>query len=101
MSKPTLSITVSGIKKTYADRPVLENLTFTVPKGSIYTLLGSNGAGKTTTIRILTTQIPADKGKVEIEGYSVSKDPHKVREVISLTGQFSAVDEAQIGRAHV
>ena len=73
MSKPTLSITVSGIKKTYADRPVLENLTLTVPKGSIYTLLGSNGAGKTTTIRILTTQIPTDKGEVEIEGYSVSK----------------------------
>ena len=101
MSKPTLSITVSGIKKTYADRPVLENLTFTVPKGSIYTLLGSNGAGKTTTIRILTTQIPADKGKVEIEGYSVSKDPNKVREVISLTGQFSAVDEALTGKENL
>ena len=101
MSNPTLSITVSGIKKTYADRPVLENLTFTVPKGSIYTLLGSNGAGKTTTIRILTTQIPADKGKVEIEGYSVSKDPHKVREVISLTGQFSAVDEALTGKENL
>ena len=101
MSKPTLSITVSGLKKTYADRPVLENLTFTVPKGSIYTLLGSNGAGKTTTIRILTTQIPADKGKVEIEGYSVSKDPHKVREVISLTGQFSAVDEALTGKENL
>ena len=101
MSKPTLSITVSGIKKTYADRPVLENLTFTVPKGSIYTLLGSNGAGKTTTIRILTTQIPADKGKVEIEGYSVSKDPHKVREVISLTGQFSAVDEVLTGKENL
>ena len=82
------SISVSNLKKTYAGRPVLENLTFTVPKGSIYTLLGSNGAGKTTTIRILTTQIPADKGEVEIEGYSVSKDPHKVREVISLTVSF-------------
>lgn len=101
MSKPTLSISVSGIKKTYADRPVLKNLTFTVPKGSIYTLLGSNGAGKTTTIRILTTQIPADKGEVEIEGYSVSEDPHKVREVISLTGQFSAVDEALTGKENL
>ena len=101
MSKPTLSITVSGIKKTYADRPVLENLTFTVPKGSIYTLLGSNGAGKTTTIRILTTQIPADQGEAEIEGYSVSKSPHKVREVISLTGQFSAVDEALTGKENL
>lgn len=101
MSKPTLSISVSNLKKTYAGRPVLENLTFTVPKGSIYTLLGSNGAGKTTTIRILTTQIPADKGEVEIEGYSVSKDPHKVREVISLTGQFSAVDEALTGKENL
>ena len=89
MSNSTLSISVSGLKKAYAGRPVLENLNFTVPKGSIYTLLGSNGAGKTTTIRILTTQIPADQGEAEIEGYSVSKSPHKVREVISLTGQFS------------
>lgn len=101
MSKPTLSISVSGIKKTYADRPVLENLNFTVPRASIYALLGSNGAGKTTTIRILTTQIPADKGEVEIEGYSVSEDPHKVREVISLTGQFSAVDEALTGKENL
>ena len=101
MSYPTLSISVSNLKKTYAGRPVLENLTFTVPKGSIYTLLGSNGAGKTTTIRILTTQIPADKGEVEIEGYSVSKNPHKVREVISLTGQFSAVDEALTGKENL
>ena len=101
MSNSTLSISVSGLKKAYAGRPVLENLNFAVPKGSIYTLLGSNGAGKTTTIRILTTQIPADQGEAEIEGYSVSKSPHKVREVISLTGQFSAVDEALTGKENL
>ena len=101
MSNSTLSISVSGLKKAYAGRPVLENLNFAVPKGSIYTLLGSNGAGKTTTIRILTTQIPADQGEAEIEGYSVSKSPHKVREVISLTGQFSAVDEVLTGKENL
>lgn len=65
------SICVSALKKKYKDKEVLSNVTFSVPKGSIYTLLGSNGAGKTTTIRILTTQIKADNGTVQIEGYNV------------------------------
>ena len=77
MSKPTLSISVSNLKKTYAGRPVLENLTFTVPKGSIYTLLGSNGAGKTTTIRILTTQIRQTKGKWRLKDTRCQKIPIK------------------------
>ena len=57
-------------RKKYKDKEVLSNVTFSVPKGTIYTLLGSNGAGKTTTIRILTTQIKADNGTVQIEGYN-------------------------------
>ena len=98
------SICVSALKKKYKDKEVLSNVTFSVPKGTIYTLLGSNGAGKTTTIRILTTQIKADNGTVQIEGYNVfenSQKVHEVHEVISLTGQFSAVDECLTGKENL
>lgn len=95
------AILVSNLKKSYDGKEVLKDVSFSVPKGIIYALLGSNGAGKTTTIRILTTQIPADGGKLQIEGYSVSECPQKVRQIISLTGQFSAVDESLTGKENL
>ena len=101
MEEVKYSICVSALQKKYKDKEVLSNVTFSVPKGTIYTLLGSNGAGKTTTIRILTTQIKADNGTVQIEGYNVFDNPHKVHEVISLTGQFSAVDECLTGKENL
>lgn len=101
MEKVKYSICVSALKKRYKDKEVLKNVTFSVPKGIIYTLLGSNGAGKTTIIRILTTQMKADKGDVQIEDYNVFENPQKVHEVISLTGQFSAVDECLTGKENL
>ena len=101
MEEVKYSICVSALQKKYKDKEVLSNVTFSVPKGTIYTLLGSNGAGKTTTIRILTTQIKADNGTVQIEGYNVFDNPQKVHEVISLTGQFSAVDECLTGKENL
>lgn len=96
-----MSICVSALKKSYPDKDVLKGVDFSVPSGTIYALLGSNGAGKTTTIRILTTQIKADGGEIKIEGYDVLKSPQKVHKVISLTGQFSAVDEALTGKENL
>lgn len=101
MEKVKYSICVSALKKRYKDKEVLKNVTFSVPKGIIYTLLGSNGAGKTTIIRILTTQMKADNGDVQIEDYNVFENPQKVHEVISLTGQFSAVDECLTGKENL
>jgi daunorubicin resistance ABC transporter ATP-binding subunit len=101
MSEVSKAIFVSALKKSYQNKEVLKNVTFSVPKGKIYTLLGSNGAGKTTTIRILTTQIKADSGKIEIGGYDISTDPQKVHEIISLTGQFSAVDNTLTGKENL
>ncbi len=101
MTKPNISICVSELKKNYQDKEVLKGVNFSVPSGIIYALLGSNGAGKTTTIRILTTQIKSDSGKVNIEGYDILKSPEKVHEVISLTGQFSAVDETLTGKENL
>lgn len=101
MSKLDFAISVSNLKKRYQNKDVLINVSFSVPIGTIYALLGSNGAGKTTTIRILTTQIKADGGEMKIEGYDVSKQPQKVHEVIRLTGQFSAVDEVLTGKENL
>lgn len=101
MEEVKYSICVSALQKKYKEKEVLSNVTFSVPKGTIYTLLGSNGAGKTTTIRILTTQIKADNGTVQIEGYNVFDNPQKVHEVISLTRQFSAVDECLTGKENL
>lgn len=92
-----MAVSVNGLKKAYGSRAVLKGVSFQVPKGSIFALLGSNGAGKTTTVRILTTQISPDEGRVFIDGTDVVQDPETVHEKISLTGQFAAVDEALTG----
>lgn len=94
-------ITVKALKKTFGHRTILENVSFFVPEGSIYALLGSNGAGKTTTIKILTAQLVPDGGEAEVGGFRVQEQPHRIREIISLTGQFSAVDELLTGRENL
>lgn len=101
MEEIKTAIFVSELQKSYRDKQVLKNVTFSVPAGTIYTLLGSNGAGKTTTVRILTTQLKADYGTVLIEGYPISENLRKVHQTISVTGQFSAVDECLTGRENL
>jgi len=80
---------------------VLKGLDLTVPAGSIYALLGSNGAGKTTAIRILSTLLRADGGRASVAGHDVADEPGRVRESISLTGQFTAVDDILTGRENL
>jgi ABC-2 type transport system ATP-binding protein len=95
------AIAVKNLKKSYKKNDVLKGVSFDVKGGSIFALLGSNGAGKTTTINILTTLIPADSGSATVSGYDVAKKPDKVRQCISLTGQFAAVDEVLTGRENL
>jgi len=65
-----------------------------VRSGSIYGVLGPNGAGKTTTIRMLATLLRPDAGSASIFGYDVVKEPHPVRQLIGVTGQYASVDES-------
>ncbi|EGD53748.1 ABC transporter ATP-binding protein [Gordonia neofelifaecis] len=95
------AISVRDLTKTYRDTPVLRGVGFDVAKGSVYALLGSNGAGKTTTVRILSTLMRADAGTVSVDGHDVDDSPDEVRESISLTGQFAAVDEILTGRENL
>ena len=94
-------ITVSHLQKSFKTNRVLKDVSFTIPKGSIFTLLGSNGAGKTTMVRILATLAKPDGGKASICGFDVVGKAKKVRENISLTGQFAAVDEVLTGRENL
>lgn len=95
MKQDPIEITVKNLQKSYKKVPVLKDVTFNVEKDTmIFALLGSNGAGKTTTINILTTLIKQDGGSATINGYDTTKQADKVRNEISLTGQFAAVDEA-------
>ncbi|MFJ4210653.1 ABC transporter ATP-binding protein [Paenarthrobacter sp. NPDC089675] len=95
------AIRVQGIEKSYKDLHVLQGVDFEVATGSIFALLGSNGAGKTTMVKILSTLLTADAGAAAVEGFDVATEPLKVRESISLTGQFAAVDEILTGRENL
>ncbi|MDR1800755.1 MAG: ATP-binding cassette domain-containing protein [Lachnospiraceae bacterium] len=100
------AINVSGLRKSFKGakgsvNEVLKGVDFTVEKGEIFALLGSNGAGKTTIVNILSTLLKPDAGTACVCGFDVSKQANKVRESISLTGQFAAVDEILTGRENI
>jgi ABC-2 type transport system ATP-binding protein len=97
----TPAIEIDGLTKSYGDQVVLAGVDLTVPAGTIVALLGSNGAGKTTAVKILSTLLKADGGTATVNGYDVATQPAKVRESISLTGQFAAVDEILTGRENL
>lgn len=95
------AIQVKGLQKSYKQLHVLKSVDFEVEKGSIFALLGSNGAGKTTVIKILTTLLKQDSGIATVNGFDVASKPDNVRQSISLTGQFAAVDEILTGRENL
>jgi ABC-2 type transport system ATP-binding protein len=86
------AIEVRGLSKSYGPQVVLDSIDLEVAEGTVFALLGPNGAGKTTAIHILSTLISADKGEVLVGGFDVVRQPDKVRKLIGLTGQVSAVD---------
>jgi ABC-2 type transport system ATP-binding protein len=96
-----LAIHVQGLQKSYKKLEVLRGVDFDVARGSIFALLGSNGAGKTTVVRILSTLLKADAGAASVNGFDVATQAVGVRESISLTGQFAAVDEILNGRENL
>jgi len=95
------AIEVRGLEKSYKELHVLRGVEFDVPRGSIFALLGLNGAGKTTIIRILSTLLKADAGEVGVNGFDAATQAADVRQSISLTGQFAAVDEVLTGRENL
>ena len=98
---PETAIQVRALEKSYQQLEVLRGVDFDVAPGSIFALLGSNGAGKTTVVNILSTLLKADAGTASVNGFDVATQAADVRESISLTGQFAAVDEILSGRENL
>jgi ABC-2 type transport system ATP-binding protein len=95
------AIEVRGLAKSFTEVPVLLGVDFQVQCGSIFALLGANGAGKTTVVKILATLLRADAGTASVAGADVASQPAQVRAAISLTGQFTAVDDILTGRENL
>src|SRR5215831_18959782 len=98
---PDVAIQVTALRKSFKETHVLKGVDFEVRRGEIFALLGSNGAGKTTIVRILSTLLKPDGGTTRVNGFDVRSQPSRVREAISLTGQFAAVDEILSGRENL
>lgn len=101
MNEQAPAIDVRGLTKSFGDNQVLTGVDLTVTRGTVLALLGSNGAGKTTIVRVLSTLLRADGGTASVHGFDVVTQAAKVRESISLTGQFAAVDEILSGRENL
>jgi ABC-2 type transport system ATP-binding protein len=97
----TLAISARAVRKSFGDHVALDGVDLTVTKGTIFALLGPNGAGKTTVVNILSTLLKPDAGTATVNGFDVAAHPADVRESISLTGQFAAVDEILTGRENL
>ncbi|WP_454856570.1 ATP-binding cassette domain-containing protein [Promicromonospora soli] len=97
----TSAIAVSGLRKAFKEKVVLDGIDLEVSAGTIFSLLGPNGAGKTTTVNILTTLMKADGGTAQVAGHDLAADAKAVRAAIGVTGQFAAVDELLTGQENL
>jgi ABC-2 type transport system ATP-binding protein len=97
--QPALKAT--GLRKSFGEKTALDGIDLNVAEGTTFALLGPNGAGKTTTVQILSTLIGADSGDACVAGHDLAREPDAVRDVIGVTGQFSAVDSLLTGEENL
>ncbi|MGW7298935.1 ATP-binding cassette domain-containing protein [Streptomyces sp. NPDC054829] len=95
------AITVRDAEKKYGDKKALDGLDLTVPRGTVHGILGPNGAGKTTLVRVLSTLLRPDAGRIEVAGHDVVAQARAVRARIGLLGQHAALDEELGGRQNL
>ncbi|MFD8233479.1 ATP-binding cassette domain-containing protein [Streptomyces sp. NPDC059696] len=95
------AITVEGARKTYGEKKALDGLDLTVARGTVHGVLGPNGAGKTTLVRVLSTLLRPDAGRIEVAGHDVVREAYAVRLRIGLLGQHAALDEELGGRQNL
>jgi ABC-2 type transport system ATP-binding protein len=87
------SVYAKGLVKTFGDLRAVDNIDLKVGQGEIFGVLGPNGAGKTTMLRMLATLLPIDAGQARVFGVDVAREPHRVRQLVGVTGQYASVDE--------
>src|SRR3954470_14927817 len=96
-----LAIEAEGLTKRFGSTQALSGLDLAARPGTVLGVLGPNGAGKTTAVRILATLMRPDAGTARVCGYDVARDPHEVRKLVGLTGQYAAVDQDLTGSQNV
>src|SRR5215469_7315277 len=89
----TASLSATGLVKTFGESRAVDGIDLEVRQGEIFGVLGPNGAGKTTTLRMLATLLPIDAGQAFVFGVDVAREPHRVRQLVGVTGQYASVDE--------
>ena len=87
------AVRAEGLVKTFKDFTAVDGIDLTVRQGEVFGVLGPNGAGKTTMLRMLATLLPIDGGRAEVFGIDVRREPHRIRQLVGLTGQYASVDE--------
>lgn len=92
-----LAVAATGLIKTFGDSRAVDDVDLEVRRGEVFGVLGPNGAGKTTMLRMLATLLPMDGGRASIFGVDVQRDPHVVRQLLGVTGQYASVDENLTG----
>ena len=85
-------IEVRNLKKSYGEVQAVKGISFEVKSGSMFAFLGPNGAGKSTTIDALCTLTKYDEGQIEIAGFSMDRNPEKIRQNIGVVFQDSVLD---------
>ncbi|MGO4597633.1 ATP-binding cassette domain-containing protein [Terrabacter sp. 2RAF25] len=95
------AIEAERLVKRFDDMVAVDDVSFSVPRGSVLGLLGPNGAGKTTTVRMMTTLTTPTSGTARVAGFDVTRDPEAVRRSMGLTGQAATVDEFLTGRENI
>jgi len=101
MIKSSSAISAQGLVKNFGALRAVDGINLDVPRGTIFGILGPNGAGKTTLLRMLATLLKPDAGSAQLMDHDLVTQPHAVREVISLTGQFASLDEDLTGRENL
>ncbi|MGH3211099.1 MAG: ATP-binding cassette domain-containing protein [Trebonia sp.] len=89
----TAAIDAVGLVKTFGRLRAVDGVDLHVRQGEIFGVLGPNGAGKTTTLKMLATLLPIDAGQAQVFGVDVASQPHRVRQLLGVTGQYASVDE--------
>jgi ABC-2 type transport system ATP-binding protein len=89
----TAAIDGTGLVKNFGQLRAVDGVDLEVGQGEIFGVLGPNGAGKTTALRMLATLLPIDAGQARVFGVDVAREPHRIRQLIGMTGQFASVDE--------
>jgi ABC-2 type transport system ATP-binding protein len=96
-----LAVEAHGLVKTFDRVRAVDRIDLQIPRGQVFGVLGPNGAGKTTMLKMLATLLPIDGGSARVFGVDVAKNPHQVRQLVGVTGQYASVDENLTGRENL